>query len=92
MNEQQKLIADAVLGEQVDAFMRSDVGQYLLSRIDSEYETGIEQLKAAPATDASAVLMAQSKVLRAESMREWLSQAIYEGLNATNVLEGREDE
>jgi hypothetical protein len=86
------LVEQAVLGEQVDAFMRSDVGRFIAQRLDLDYEAAIEQLKEVDATDAKAVVAAQMNVRVPERIRQWLTQAISQGLQATKVLEHRQFE
>ena len=90
--EIETLVDIAVLGEQVDQFMRSDVGLFLKNKIDIELNEAVVELKGANAFDPVAVQKAQNKVWRAESLAEWISQAIMSGLRATIVLESREDD
>jgi len=86
------LVDAAVLGKQVDDFMRSDVGRFLLQRAAEEQARGYEALRDVDATDARAVLRAQAEVWRAESIADWLGKSVIDGLRATEILESREDD
>ena len=92
LREIEVLVDVAVLGKQVDDFLRSDVGDYLIKHIDSEILSGYNLLKSAKFSDAEAIREAQNMVWRAEHMKEWLNNAIMAGLRATEVLESREDD
>lgn len=81
----------AVLGEQVDAFFKSDIGKFLDKRINEEIEEGLTELRTVDCTSQQAVFMAQGKVLRAERIRSWLEEALLAGLKARMILEDRED-
>ena len=85
------LVDNAVLGQQVDSFMRSDIGKYLLEKARTEQAEGYSELLQADFTDCEAVRKAQNKVHRAEDFVNWLNEAIITGLRATEVLESREE-
>lgn len=84
------LIAQAVLGKEVESFMASDVGKYILARADEEYQSGVCVLKHCSAMDTMTIQEAQNKVWRAESLRQWLEEAVISGLKAHEILEERE--
>lgn len=86
------LVDVAVLGKQVDDFMRSDVGQFLTDRINDELNDAYDALKTVDAADAKAVYAAQNAVWRSETLARWIETAIQDGIRATNVLESREDD
>ena len=92
LNEAEVLVETAVLGRQVDDFMRGDIGIFLLKMIESEYQNGVDRLKSANADDPDAIRTAQNMVWRAEQMKSWLRSAVYAGEKALAVLESREDE
>ncbi len=77
----------AILGKQVDEFMSSQIGKYMLSRADSEYMDGVERLKVCTADQ---LIETQSRVLRAQSIRQWLEEAVVSGLKALELIEEEE--
>lgn len=84
------LVDVAVLGDQVDAFWKADIGKYLQSHIEAEIEAGVRELSEVKADDANAVRQAQNKLWRAKTLQGWIDQAIMAGLKAKIVLEDRE--
>lgn len=92
MTEETEILLDvAVLGEQIDQFMKSDVGKYLLSHAAAQEEEGLEALRRVKCTDPQAVFEAQNKVWVAERFRTWLEDAVRAGLKAQMILEDREE-
>ena len=90
--ETEVLLDVAVLGKQIDNFLQSDVGKYLLGHIDNDIKSAYKDLRDTSPTDTKAIMEAQNKVIRAESIKGWLSNAVIAGLKATQVLESREDD
>ena len=86
------MVNAAVLGKQVDDFLRSDVGAYLVECIDKEAEEGYDLLKTVSFSNSDAVREAQNRVWRAESLKDFIRSAVMAGLRATEVLESREDD
>ena len=92
MTEETEILFDvAVLGEQVDQFFKSDIGQYLLDHAAAQEAQGLEELKQADCNDPQSIWKAQNKVWQAEKFRTWLTDAIQAGLKARMILEDRED-
>lgn len=90
-SESEILLDVAVLGEQVEQFMNSDIGRYLLQHAMSEEQRGIEELKSLDCNDVIAMRRAQNRAWRGENFRIWLEEAIAAGLKARMILEDRED-
>lgn len=88
--ERQELLERASFGKQVELFWGSAVGQYLENRALEEYTQAITELKTVDPTDFRKVLMLQSKVWRAESFKEWLSQAVTDGLKSLDLIDQEE--
>lgn len=82
----------AVFGKQVEIFWDSRIGQYLLENTLQDYNTALEKLKTVDPSDTKTILRLQGEVWRAESFRDWLSDAITAGMKATQILEGMDDE
>lgn len=90
--ERQQLFNYAALGREVDDFMHSTIGRYLLLRSDTEYAAALTKLSVCDAFDEAGVLKLQSDAKRAKDFREWLAEAINTGLTAESELQGRNDE
>lgn len=90
-NESEILLDVAVFGEQIDQFFKSDIGKFLLRRIEEETQEGLRELRNVDCNDARAVWSAQARVRRAEMIKTWLDEALRAGLKARDILEDRLD-
>jgi hypothetical protein len=90
--EKEELYDIALLGKLMDEFTRSDVGSYMIRRANLDIEDAYEELKKVDPHDFSSVQKAQNKVYRAESIKDWMKQAIQAGTNAKDILEQRSEE
>jgi len=84
------LVDAAVIGRQVEDFLNADIGRYLVQRIEEELDSGFEDLMRADPDSPSAVRKAQNRVWRANSLKEWLEEAVTAGLRAQYILEERQ--
>jgi hypothetical protein len=88
-NDTEILWVKAVLGKQIEDFLSSDIGKYLLGKADKELANAIVALRDCSAEE---LLKYQSDMKRAESIRTWLVDAVEEGLRALNLIEELEEE
>lgn len=88
--ETARLYRTAQFGKQVEIFLLSDVGKYLLQCADLEEENAVKQLKICDPYDPNAIQEVQNKIWRAESVRKWLEDAVLAGLQALEIIEDRE--
>jgi len=86
------LVATAVLGQQIDSFLRSDVGKYLHARAKRVYNAAVEDFKRVAPTDSAKVMQIQSDMWKAEAFMGWMEQGIQEGLTSLGILEGLDDD
>ena len=92
MNSEKDILIDvAALGKQVEAFFDSRVGKFIVQRINYEVENGVEHLKKVDPAKTEEVRAIQNEIWRAETLRQWLEDAIMAGLKALDVLEERDD-
>jgi hypothetical protein len=82
----------AALGQQVESFLRSDVGKYLQARASRVYNAAVEDFKRVDASDTEAVRKIQADMWKAEAFIGWLSQGVQEGLTSLGILQGIEDD
>ena len=82
------MVASAVFGKEVEEFLRSDIGVYLIGRATSEEREAVERLIAGAHTMAiKDILREQSVIERARTFRDWLGWAVQDGLQALEMLE-----
>lgn len=89
-NAQSPLLKQIDLGFQVEAFLQSDIGRYLVQRAEGEVEEAVEQLKRADPDNAAQIRAIQHTIHVAESIQYWLADAIQAGLNAQQELHDQE--
>lgn len=69
-------------GFQVQAFLESEVGRYLIKRAEDEIADACDELKTVSPTDPVEITRLQNRVFRAESIQYWLAEAMQTGVNA----------
>lgn len=69
-------------GMEVEAFVQSRLGRYLIGRADEEAADALEALKHVDPEDAKAIRELQNRIYRVESINYWLADAVTAGLNA----------
>jgi hypothetical protein len=80
----------AIFGAEVEQFINSPIGAFLLNRAAEEEQDGLNDLVRCSPSDVKRLVELQSKVLRARSIRVWLSEAVHEGLTALGIIEDHE--
>lgn len=78
-------------GFEVEAFLNSDIGRYLLKRAESEVETAVDELKAIDADNTSGIRKIQNRIRVAEHVLYWLAEAISAGNLAQQELHEQGD-
>lgn len=83
MNKDSEALRNTIdFGFQVEAFMDSEIGKYLIGRAEAEVIEAIEALKTVDPTSPDAIRELQNRVYRGESIQFWLGEAYQSGLNA----------
>ena len=78
------------LSFQVEAFLKSPIGQYLVARSDEEVEAAVEELKKADPEKAAEVRAIQNRIHVIEQVQYWLAEAIQAGHNAAEQFMNKE--
>lgn len=76
----------AMFGKQVELFLQSDIGSYLVKRAKQEGDAAMEELKQVDAFDGKAVASLQLKARVADAVIVWLGDAIAAGESAVEQL------
>lgn len=85
-------VQEAVFGKEVENFLHSPIGDYLLSKARNEAETATEQLKTVEPTLTDKIRELQSTIRRAESIMGWLGDAVANGHRAISLIDGEEED
>jgi hypothetical protein len=89
--EVRELFKTVELGLDVQQFLRSPVGQYLMQKADDERADALADLVDAAPEDAATIRALQSTIKRADSIQFWLTEAVQAGINAEAQLDPRGD-
>ena len=84
------IIRRATFGKQVDIFMSSDIGRYMINRAAEESRSAFEEFKKCDSSNINNVQRLQNKILRSENIQQWLEDAVIDGLHAIKIMEDRE--
>ena len=83
------MLRRAVFGKQVEAFLSSDIGRYLLSRALEQKKLAQAEFLEVNCADVEKVRQLQNTIMQANSIAGWLSDAVQDGLQALNIIEER---
>lgn len=78
----------AVFGQQVQDFLSTPIGDYLLKKSQRELEAAFDNLKKADPFKPEEILALQLEIKWAEHFQVWLGGAVQDGINAEAALEG----
>ena len=73
-------------GFQVEAFLQSEIGQYLFKRSDDQVADAVERLKRVDPENVTQVRALLHLIHVAEDIQYWLADAIQSGQNAQDQL------
>ena len=92
LNPDDPLVETAIFGQQVEQFLSGDIGKYLVRRAETEAEHATEALKKVHPWRTRRIRELQNIIWVAEHVQKWLGEAILDGRQALNVIEGNDDE
>lgn len=87
MDEHKMLLAEAMLGQDAEDFLRSDVGRYLIGRADQEIQEAQQKLATVSPWRRRRIQELQAQIWRAQSVKGWLIEVINAGRSAEQALE-----
>lgn len=79
-------------GMDVEAFLKSSIGQYLSERGESERSQALEDLAECAPEDSEAIRALQNKVRVVDLIMTWLAETITEGMEAQRQLTEAQEE
>ena len=89
-DENEEMMRRAVFGKQVDNFISSQIGQYMLHRAREQRCAAQDEFKKVSPNNAEKVAEIQNTIMMADNVENWLRDAVGDGLRALNILEDRE--
>lgn len=87
--DQVLMIRRAVFGEQVQQFISSQIGQYLLARAQEDKVNAQAKFLEVDPSNVEAVRSIQNDILMSNKFAIWLQDAVGDGLRALGIIEDR---
>jgi hypothetical protein len=84
-------VRTAVFGQEVQDFLHSPIGDFLLKRAEAQLAMAIDSLKSVDPGSIPKVMQLQERIRLLEAFESWLGDAVQEGLTAISIIEGEED-
>lgn len=85
-----ELGAEALIGDEADAFMRSDLGRMLVGMAEQEGMAALDELKSVKITETDRIQELQNIVWRSEKFAGWLRELVSRGEQAIQTLQHEE--
>lgn len=89
--DKQELFAAAYMGDQAEKFFKTDLGEYLLTRVDDIIETERRKLEEEDPSKREAIQKIQNEIWRARKFQSWLGELIIDGQQARELIEIEEE-
>lgn len=86
LNAEDPIVRTAMFGSQVQQFLDSDIGVYLIQRADEQAEEALKELVAADPDKPEVIRSIQNRIRVADSIVSWLREAIEMGSQAEEQL------
>lgn len=87
LNPNDPQVRSAVFGKEVENFLRSELGDYLLTRAKDKKEQAVEKMKSVNPFDPEEVVRVTNEIRIADMFMDWLAEAIQMGREAQENLE-----
>lgn len=82
----------ARFGVEVERFIHSDIGKYLIDRAEMDRDRAIKEMKTVDVADTAAVRRIQNDLNIPDRVMAWLSDAVQSGYAAHEALRASEEE
>ena len=91
MSDQATLYAEVMLGRDAEEFLASDLGRYILARVEEEERTAQERLAKVSPWRRNRIAELQAQIWRAQSLKSWLGELIVTGHQALSQLDAADE-
>lgn len=91
MNRENPLMETAIFGREVEVFLNTSVGKYLVKRAEEEAQEATHALKSVFPMRWRKITELQNRIYRAESIQKWLGEAIMDGVHAEKIITGEDN-
>lgn len=87
MSEQIELAKAIGLGADMERFLESSVGQFILKRCEEEREAAVAAFRGANPMDQMAMAKIHQRLVVVDLLQTWMADAIQEAANAAQEIE-----
>jgi hypothetical protein len=87
VSENDPLVRHASFGREVELFLQSDIGDFLLKRAEEEIADAVTALKTVAPWRRRRIQQLQNTIAVAERFQLWLADAVADGHTAMQTLE-----
>jgi hypothetical protein len=91
MTEQDELLQSVRFGIEVETFLNTPIGKYLVERARGELEAARDALEKINPVDVVQVRQEQLKAYQARNFESWLAEAIQDGWNSEGQLKALDE-
>lgn len=85
------LKAEAILGRDAEEFIVSELGKYIVARVDQEREAAVVNLLKTNAWRRRRIQELQNQIWRCDTFKSWLGDVVIRGKQAISVLEDADE-
>jgi hypothetical protein len=85
------LVEQAVFGVEVQDFLRSPIGGFLLKRAEDRLSVLLDALKKQDPEEPTKIVLLQAEIRHLEKFEGWLAEAVQAGLTAVAIIDGEID-
>lgn len=91
VNRDSELMEKAILGKDAEEFINSEIGKYIVKRVDQERFEAVELLKEVSPWRKNRIRDLQNLIWRCDTFKGWLAEIIISGQQATQVLDQQQE-
>jgi hypothetical protein len=91
LDPEDPLVRQAVFGQEVQDFLRTPIGDFLIKRAETQLAQAIEKLKTVPPELSGSIAKLQVEIQFLERFEGWLGEAVQAGLTAVAIIDGEID-
>ena len=85
--ERETMVAEALIGDDAEAFFRSDLGKTIIGLAKQEADLAYAALKTTNPTDQDKIRELQNAIWRSERFEQWLGELISNGEQSLKILQ-----
>lgn len=90
MSDVDVLKAEAILGKDAEEFISSELGRYIIERVEQDKSEAIVKLSTVSVWRKNKIRDLQNEIWRCDTFKSWLAETVTRGRQAMDLLEQRD--